>query len=838
MTVSPWRWRLPARHPSARLLATGGGLALYLGAVAPAAGFVGFESSFMHQAGHHDPEAGSLALDSLAMSTALVPGHYPVEVLVNLDSLGQHRLAFIADPAGADLQPCLPAALVASLGLRGDSLANPADLLADCVDLPAAIPGAQVEFDASKLQLLLSIPQIALRRDASLATRPQDWSDGIDAAFVNYQVSAYQGHNRFGGSSSDQDLNLDAGVNLGPWRLRSNQALRRNDQGVREWTRAFTYVQRDLPGTFANLTLGETFTQGDMFRSVPISGLLIASDLGMLSDQQQSYAPSVRGVAYSRAKLEIRQNGYPIYSTYVSPGPYQIDDLSSSAGSGELEIIVTEADGQVRRFTQPYSTLGNLLRDGVWRYSAALGRYNSAGQLDDPLLWQGTLAMGGVFDSTLYGGLMASAFYRAGNLGLARDLGGWGALAADLTHSSADLDRQASGRVSGVSYALKYGKSFASRTNLRFAGYRYSTEGYRDFDEALRQRSQHSGFRGSRRSRLEAVVYQNIGGSSALNLSLSQQDYWRSSYQQRQFQFNFNTQHRGVSYNLFATQSLREQRAAGDRQVGLSVTLPLDFGRRPASATFDVFSSGGRASRRASLNGRLNDDNLNYRVSLGDEHNRNRSAALAVGYQTAHASLGAGYSQGNDYRALSLNANGALLLHAGGITPGPYLGETVALVEVPGVKDVGLLNSGNVRTDGRGYALLPYLRPYRSNQVVLDTDHLGPEVEIANGATRVVPRRGAVVKASFEARSVERLVLTLHSADRQPLPFGAQVSNERGDILGVVAQAGQVMLSTEPGSEALTVRWGARDISQCRLPIDTRSMASIQGYRLQSLTCQ
>ncbi|MFD2643533.1 fimbria/pilus outer membrane usher protein [Pseudomonas japonica] len=838
MPVFPWRWRLRARHPSLLLLTASGGFALTPAAAEPVAGLVGFESSFMHQSIHHDPRAGSIALDNLAMSSALVPGVYPVELLVNLDSLGQQRLAFSADPHGHGLQPCLPPALVESLGLRADRLARPADLLADCVDLPAAIPGAQVEFDAGKLQVLLSVPQIALRRDTSLATHAQDWSDGINAAFLNYQVSAYQGHNRFSGHSSDQDLNLDAGVNLGPWRLRSNQALRRNEQGAREWTRAFTYVQRDLPGTYANLTLGETFTQGDMFRSVPIKGLLVASDLGMLSDQQQSYAPSVRGVAYTRAKLEIRQNGYPIYSTYVSPGPYQIDDLSTGAGSGELEIVLTEADGQVRRFTQPYSTLGNLLRDGVWRYSAALGRYNAVGQLDDPLLWQGTLAVGGVFDSTLYGGLMASDFYRAGNLGLARDLGGWGALAADLTHSSADIDSLATGRVNGLSYALKYGKSFTSRTNLRFAGYRYSTEGYRDFDEALRQRSHDGGFRGSRRSRLEAVVYQNIGGNSALNLSLSQQDYWRSSYQQRQFQFNFNTQHRGISYNLFASQSLRERRTTSDRQVGLSVTLPLDLGRRPASATFDVFSSGGRASRRASLNGRLHDDSLNYRLSLGDDQNRNRSAALAVGYQSAHASLGAGYSQGNDYRALSLNANGALLLHAGGLTPGHYLGETTALVEVPGVKDVGVLNSGNVRTDGRGYALLPYLRPYRSNQIVLDTDHLGPEVEIANGATRLVPRRGAVVKASFEARSVDRLVLTLHSADRQPLPFGAQVSNEHGEILGIVAQAGQVMLSTARDTEALTIRWGAREVSQCRLPIDTRSMASIQGYRLQSLTCQ
>ena len=266
------------------------------------------------------------------------------------------------------------------------------------------------------------------------------------------------------------------------------------------------------------------------------------------------------------------------------------------------------------------------------------------------------------------------------------------------------------------------------------------------------------------------------------------------------------------------------------------MTLPLDLGRS-ASATFDLLNSGGRSSRRASLNGRLGDNALSYRASVAEDQQRQHSAALALGYQARHASLGAGLSKGDDYQALSLNASGALLLHGDGIALGPYLGETMALVEVPGIKDVGIVHQDNVRTNAQGYALLPYLRPYRSNQIVLDTDRLGPNVEISNGTTQVVPRRGAVVKASFEARAVDRLVLTLHDADRQPLPFGAQVSNDRGDVVGVVAQAGQVMLSTERGSEELTIRWGAREISQCRLPIDTRSMASIQGYRLQALTC-
>jgi len=84
--------------------------------------------------------------------------------------------------------------------------------------------------------------------------------------------------------------------------------------------------------------------------------------------------------------------------------------------------------------------------------------------------------------------------------------------------------------------AVKYGKSFETRTNLRFAGYRYSTAGYRDFSETVRERSADQRFRGSRRSLLEASIFQDVGRYSSLSLTLSQENYWQSEDQQRQFQ--------------------------------------------------------------------------------------------------------------------------------------------------------------------------------------------------------------------------------------------------------------------------------------------------------------
>ncbi|MBC2688918.1 fimbria/pilus outer membrane usher protein [Pseudomonas kielensis] len=836
MTLLPAHQRAPFRLRATHLLVTGIGIASLMDTRPAMATVVEFQSGFMRQNADHASDAGVLALNALTLGNDLGPGRYEVDIQVNRVYFGRRELEFVLSPAGDQLQPCLSAELLSEMGVRIDSLADPALMQSSCVDLLALIPGALVEFDSSQLLLSLSIPQIAMRRDVLGQVDPARWDHGINAAFVNYQASAQQVSNRYRGRQNSDDLYLNSGINLGGWRLRSNQSLRQNAGEKREWSSAYTYAQRDLPGTLGTLTLGEAFTSGEVFKSLPFKGAMIATDLGMLPDVLQGYSPIIRGVAQTRAKLEIFQNGYPIYSTYVSAGPYQIDDLSTNGGSGELEIVLTEADGQVRRFSQSFSTLSNLLREGVWRYSSALGHYNGAYGLDDPLYWQGTLATGIAWNSTLYGGVIASDFYQAGNIGASRDLGPWGALSLDLTHSSAVVDRRDSHSLEGMSYALKYGKSFASKTNLRFAGYRYSTEGYRDFDEAVRQRSQDSGWHGSRRSRLEASVYQNIGPRSSLSLTLSHQDYWQSSEVQRQYQLNFSTHYKRVGYNLFASQSLNDSRAS-DRLVGLSISMPLDFGHS-ANATFDLQKSGEQFNQRTSLGGSLNDSQLSYQAAVSNNDAQQRSAALSLGYQAAFGSVGAGVTQGSDYRNLSVNASGALLVHEGGIELGPYLGETAALVEVPDTAGVGIQNAAGARTNERGYALAPYLRPYRVNHLELNTDQLGPEVEIDNAAAQLVPRRGAVVKASFAARTVTRLVITGRTAGGQLLPFGAQLKDREGNVIGMVGQAGQVMLSTGMEAQTLDVHWGEQAMAQCQLSIDPQSMEQAQGYRLQALTCR
>lgn len=788
-----------------------------------------FDAHFLRQAGTQPDSVSSIALDALADSTSLPPGRYRVDVVLNLEFVGNHELTFTLQDERLDA--CLPGPLLVGMGVRLESLQDPTLATATCLDLPAVIPGATSTFDAATLRLTLSVPQIAMRRDLASQVETAQWDHGINAAFINYQASTYQGHNRYSGRYSSADLNINSGVNLGAWRLRSSQAWRENGTGATRWSRSQTYAQRGIAGLRGNLTIGETFLDSDVFRGIPLLGVQVASDTSMLPDTLQQYAPIIRGVAQTRAKLEVWQNGYPIYTTYVSPGPYAIDDLSPG-GSGELDIVLTEDDGRVHRYTQPYATLSNLLREGVWRYSIAVGRYNPAASFDRPTVWQSTAAVGMPWNTTLYGGLMASHYYHAANIGLGKDLGDWGALGLDITQANSEA---ASGNQQGQSHAIRYGKTFASQTTLRFAGYRYSTRGYRDFDEAVREHSGQDSFMGARRSRLEAAVHQPVGQRSGLSLTYSQQDYWQRSTTQRQYQVNFTTHHGGVNYSLFASQSLNDD-FPSQRLFGLTLSMPLDIGHS-ATASFDALSNNQGHSQRATLNGSSTQYPISYSASLSQNESKQKAAALSIAHQGRSGSLGAGFTEAGDYRSLSLNASGALLFHEDGLAVGPYLGDTAALIEVPDIADVGVRNATGALTNAKGFALVPHLQPYRNNSLVLQTDRLGPEVEIDNGSARVVPTRGAVVKHRFEARRVTRLVLTLRTAQGRPLPFGAQVVDSLGKQLGIVGQAGQVMLSTHTQAQVLSVRWNEHEDGMCQVAVDPKDSPAQQGYHLLSLVC-
>lgn len=107
------------------------------------------------------------------------------------------------------------------------------------------------------------------------------------------------------------------------------------------------------------------------------------------------------------------------------------------------------------------------------------------------------------------------------------------------------------------------------------------------------------------------------------------------------------------------------------------------------------------------------------------------------------------YSQGTGYKQYGLGTSGTLLIHPGGVTYGPYVSDTFALVKAKGAKGAEIKNGQGAKIDSFGYAIMPSLSPYQYNTVSLDPRGLNSSVDIQGGSQQVVPYSGAIVQINF-----------------------------------------------------------------------------------------
>ncbi|MCV5539436.1 fimbria/pilus outer membrane usher protein, partial [Escherichia coli] len=100
--------------------------------------------------------------------------------------------------------------------------------------------------------------------------------------------------------------------------------------------------------------MGDGNTGSDIFDGVGFRGVRLYSSDNMYPDSQQGFAPTVRGIARTAAQLTIRQNGFIIYQSYVSPGAFEITDLHPTSSNGDLDVTIDERDGNQQNYTIPY----------------------------------------------------------------------------------------------------------------------------------------------------------------------------------------------------------------------------------------------------------------------------------------------------------------------------------------------------------------------------------------------------------------------------------------------------------------------------------------------------
>ncbi|MBQ0246216.1 fimbrial biogenesis outer membrane usher protein [Citrobacter freundii] len=163
-------------------------------------------------------------------SNTLPPGNYKVDVVINGRFFERQDIKFIQDSPEGELHPCFITVkdVLSSYGIKVDAVKalNNIDDSA-CINPVPLIEGSSWFFDANKLALNISIPQIYLDSSAYDYISPSRWDQGINALMINYDFSG--SHTlKSNYDSSDEDsyyLNLRNGLNIGAWRLRNYSTL-------------------------------------------------------------------------------------------------------------------------------------------------------------------------------------------------------------------------------------------------------------------------------------------------------------------------------------------------------------------------------------------------------------------------------------------------------------------------------------------------------------------------------------------------------------------------------------------------------------------------------------
>lgn len=786
------------------------------------------------------------------------PGIYRVDIYLNQERRESRDVTFNADDkkTGAALTPCLSRALLDSYGVNVNKFPSLQDDAKGCANIDA-IPEAKTLFAFNEQRLTLSIPQQALSVRARGYIPPDRWDEGINALMLNYSYSGVNdlSGSETGGSRSDY-LNLRPGLNVGPWRLRNYTTWYHDGSGQKQWDTVYTYLQRAIIPLRSVMLAGDGVSPSDVFDNVSFRGLQLASDDDMLPESVRGYAPVVRGIARTNADVVIRQNSYVIYRTSVAPGAFEITDLYPTGSSGDLNVTVQESDGSEQHFTVPFASLPVLQREGRLKYSLAGGHYRTYdSDVEDATFYQATAIYGLPWRLTLYGGVQYSpSRYRAGALGLGVNLGDAGALSGDIITAQATVKNQP--QADGKAARLRYSKSIMDTgTTLALAGYRYLDDRYytlpetldswtRDPDQFLPER---------RKNRVEATLSQQLWqDAGALTLSFVTEDYWHSTQETRSLSVSYTNNWRGINYgisysdnrNIYSTsQDAGPAVTQNDRILFFNLNVPLDRWLRNTWANYSAsIANHSGTTHSLGLNGSLlEDSNLNWSVQESrNSQDDTTSGSISTNYKGTYGETSLGYSHDSDRKRVNYALKGGIVGHRDGVTLSQVLGETTVLVKAPGASGVRVQNQPGVKTDFRGYTLVPYATPYRENTVTLDNTTWGDNVDMNLAAQTVVPTRGAVARATFATRIGQRALLTLRLPDGTPAPFGASVGLVDGasDGEGIVGEGGEAYLRGLPETGQLLASWGDGAGQRCYATFDFSGKAQHSGLVRQEALCR
>ncbi len=731
---------------------------------------------------------GALAAP-LSSPAATGNGWFSGNCLSSTEPFPEHSQRLLLRVLTDPLDPGIDAVLLREP--NGQLYAAP-DLYAHLQLLPAG-PARKVGLDAwfaldaieqLRYQIDACAQTLSVDRSRVGATRRYVVSAGTDRPAPRSELGGYAQTELQYLTGPDTDVLsglLDVGV-FGTLGLAHSTALYDGEQLLRLDSR----YSHDDPGDLRRLSIGDGITRGGVIgRSLRFAGVQWGRDFSLRPDLVTFPLPVIDGVAALPSAVDVYVDNQLRARQDIEAGPFQLSQVPVIAGSGEIQLVVTDLLGRSQVLRYDFYVTPALLSPGLDDYTLEAGferrRYGQAsnryGRGFAAATWRrgisnqltGELHLEGSDQRQVAGAALSAQVPVLGvaTVGLAS---GAGDSSGGLMSVSAEKQWQ------HWSYALDYQR--ASRGFVRI-GEREPGVYKRD---SLRL-SWHPLQTGS----LSATWLddERVDGSGVRGIALG--------YSQR------------LGADWFLTLGGFSDQRRHDHSYFAGLTRPL--GRSlSGNLSYDQDEAGGTTRLLVQRNA---PDVIGWSARAGIEQGRTERYSAAAAYANSAAQIGADAESREGDTALRLNLQSGVTWLGQDVFVTRPLSGPFAVVETGEVANVRVYTEHRLAGDtgDRGALLVPGLRPYQVNSVSVAEEDYTVDQRLNRFDQSVdLPGYGGVrVVFVPDARVSRRLLLRL--GDGTAPPPGADVLIDGSDDRQFTGYDGETLVVADPGLHRLRAHW-------------------------------
>lgn len=678
-----------------------------------------------------------------------------------------------------------------------------------------------IDLSSSNRNIRINIPSEFIEYTEPNWSSTRYWDSGIPGAIFDYNLNFnatdyIDNPDRYSASG-----NGIIGLNYELWRLRSYWQGRTGNLDTKskiEINR--TYLYRPIVSQSALFLAGENYVDSSVFDSWKFLGLTIKSDNSQIAPNLRSYSPSISGIAKTNAKITISQKDRIIYETTVPPGYFSIDNLTG-LGSGFVDVVVEEQDGertyfQVDSYSSPY-----LVRPKKLDYSISLGKpIHDSHKVENELFYVGEATYGVSNQVTVLGGNVYAENYQAYSLGVANTV-------LDFA-SMSDVFLLSKSSKSSHEYGYKY--QFAISTDLDSSwptmSMKYSFQD--QYFQNMNDGSNNSAFDDyyERRS-LKTVSSISLGKklpmlNMSLHLNYSYQDYWKVDDNQQRYDltinknFNFDSM-KNVSSNLMFSHASYLYSDSYDDSIWLNIHIPLSNGNLSYNGNWN----NGRYIQNTTYTEKL-DTSSNYRVSYGTQSGdgdwlrQKFSGFYERKGSNIDLSTGMSWNEGR-YTSLNMSLSGGITFSEFGVVTNPFSNSNLSRVIID-THESGVPINDRYVTNADGLAVVPNINNYYTSSVSLNISNFPDDMEpYGSPVTEFSLIAGSIGYKKFDIIKGSKKLFKIHWLnninDSKYPPLGASITNIRNQEVGIVGDEGISYVVGLKGDEILNVNWATGSCS-------------------------